>query len=192
MVSREQDKRDRIHAARLHDSGDAARVLTENRHLLPAQGQALDIACGAGANAILLARHGLDTTAWDVSAEAIGSLTRKCAGLGLQMRIEQRDVIAAPPEPRSFDVITASRFLDRPLMPRIIEALRPQGLVFYQTFIRDAATPDGPRNPAYRLEPNELLSLFSGLQILVYREEGTVGDTAAGWRNEAMLVARKH
>jgi len=39
--------------------------------------------------------------------------------------------------------------------------------------------------------PQELLSLFQALHVLVYREEGQVGDTTRGWRHEAMLVAQK-
>lgn len=46
-------------------------------------------------------------------------------------------------------------------------------------------------NPAYRLATQELLRLFHPLRILVYREEGRVGDTTCGLRNEAMLVAQK-
>jgi hypothetical protein len=33
--------------------------------------------------------------------------------------------------------------------------------------------------------------MYSPLRVLVYREEGTVGDTRRGFRNEAMLVAMK-
>jgi hypothetical protein len=46
-------------------------------------------------------------------------------------------------------------------------------------------------NLAYRLAPQELLTLFHPLRLLVYREEGNVGDTMRGWRNEALLVAQK-
>ena len=48
-----------------------AEVLLENKHLLPEQGSALDLACGYGANARLLAEHGLQTYAWDISNVAI-------------------------------------------------------------------------------------------------------------------------
>jgi tellurite methyltransferase len=64
-------------------------------------------------------------------------------------------------------------------------------LVFYQTFTREKSADCGPSNPAYLLEENELLRLFSGLRILAYREEGNVGDVAQGFRNEAMIVAQK-
>lgn len=168
-----------------------ASVLSENLHLLPARGDALDLACGEGANALLLARHGLNTAAWDISDVALKRVSALAQAQGLKVRVEQRDVGAQPPQRGSFDVIVVSRFLDRPLIPRIIEALRPGGLIFYQTFIKDTVGAGGPANPAYRLDDNELLRLFSALRLLVYREEGAIGDSAGGFRNEAMLVAQK-
>ena len=45
----------------------ASRVLRENLHLLPANGLALDLACGLGGNAILLAQQGLSVCAWDIA-----------------------------------------------------------------------------------------------------------------------------
>ena len=110
---------------------------------------------------------------------------------GLPLTAQQRDVTADPPEPSSFDIIVVSRFLDRALAPAICAALREQGLLFYQTFIREQVSGFGPRNPAYRLQDNELLNLFRSLHLIYYHEEGSVGDTDQGFRNEAMLVAQK-
>jgi tellurite methyltransferase len=64
-------------------------------------------------------------------------------------------------------------------------------LLFYQTFTRYAVDAYGPPIPVYRLADQELLSLFRPLYLLVYREEGRVGDITRGWRNEAMLVGQK-
>lgn len=168
----------------------AARVLAENTHLLPAHGKALDLACGLGGNALLLARHGLHTTAWDLSEEALSQAAGFAERAGHALTLVQRDVVARPPRPASFDVIVVSRFLERAVVPALIAALRPDGLLFYQTFTREAVTAKGPRRPAYRLAPNELLRLFAELHVLVYREEGRVGDTTQGWRDEALLVAQ--
>jgi len=49
-------------------------VLAAYTHLLPSSGTALDLACGLGANALLLARHGLDTYAWDYAQTALERL----------------------------------------------------------------------------------------------------------------------
>jgi len=52
-------------------------------------------------------------------------------------------------------------------------------------------SPAGPSNDVFRLADNELLRLFGALDVLVYREEGLVGDLETGFRDEAMIVARK-
>lgn len=171
--------------------GAAATVLQAYRHLLPGAGRALDLASGLGANAVLLAAQGLAVEAWDLSPVAIGRLRAQAQGLGLTLTAEVRDVVANPPAPASFDVIVVSRFLERDLCPAIAAALRPGGLLFYQTFIQDKANDIGPSNPAFLLAPNELLRLFPSLRILAYHEEGVVGDVSQGLRDEAMLVAQR-
>jgi tellurite methyltransferase len=168
-----------------------ARVLVENAHLLPAEGAALDLACGLAGNAFFLVEQGLDVWAWDYSSAAIERVRVQAVARGLRLHAEVRDAVAEPPESARFDVIVVTRFLERALVPALIDALRPAGLLYYQTFTRARVDDTGPANPAYRLAPNELLALFRPLQILVYREEDTVGDVRRGFRNEAMLVARK-
>lgn len=170
----------------------AAEVLSENRHLLPAHGQALDLACGLGGNAILLAEAGLGVSAWDLSPIAVERLLQSAAERNLSnLKPEVRDVEKSPPSPNSFDVITVSFFLDRPLMPHLISSLRPGGVIFYQTFTRLAVTDRGPKNSDYRLGENELLDLFNTLSVRFYREEGRLGDQSRGVRDVAMLVAQK-
>lgn len=169
-----------------------AEVLSHYQHLLPQQGVALDLACGLGANALLLAKHGLTTHAWDIAENALQSLQNEAEKSGLVIHSNCRDVVAMPPAVESFDVIVVSRFLHRPLIPQLITALRPGGLIFYQTFIREQVSEQGPKNPNYRLASNELLQLFSPLTIRLYREEGCCGDTTQGLRNEAMLIAQHY
>lgn len=174
------------------DSASPALVLSRYAHLLPEQGKALDLAAGLGANARFLARHGLETHAWDLSAIAMEKLTAVAQRQGLPLRCEVRDVIAHPPPPESFDVIVVTRFLERGLCPHISAALKPGGLLFYQTFLRDRADPAiGPSKPDYLLEQNELLQLFQGLIVRAYHDEGSVGDLMKGVRNEALLVAQR-
>jgi len=168
---------------------EAAAVLQDNVHLLPTRGRALDVACGLGGNALLLARQGLDTYAWDAAATAIEQLAERARAEVLPLTAEVRDVVAAPPEPESFDVVTVSRFLERALAPALAAALRPGGVLFYQAFTRTRVGDRGPRSERFRLGDNELLSLFADLRILFYREEGRVGYLDRGLRDEAQLVA---
>ena len=169
----------------------ASRVLKENLHLLPGNGRALDLACGTGGNAILLAQQGLKVTAWDIADVAVAALQDMARKRQLSIQAEVHDVVTSPPAPETFDVIVVSYFLERDIIPAVIQALKPGGLVYYQTFIRQRVSDRGPQREAFRLADQELLHLFSGLQILFYREEGCVGNVQKGFRDEAMFIGRK-
>jgi 2-polyprenyl-3-methyl-5-hydroxy-6-metoxy-1,4-benzoquinol methylase len=172
--------------------GAAARVLAENRHLLPTSGgRGLDVASGMGANAVLLAQHGLEVDAWDISPVATEQLQSFATENNLGIHAAARNIVEQPPGVEEYDVIVVSHFLERELMPKLIDALKPGGLLFYQTFSRARVDDSGPRNEAFRLRDNELLEFCSAMRILVYREEGAVGNTREGFRNLAMIVAQK-
>jgi 2-polyprenyl-3-methyl-5-hydroxy-6-metoxy-1,4-benzoquinol methylase len=168
-----------------------AQVLRENHHLLPASGDALDLACGLGGNALLLAQAGLAVQAWDLSSVAIDALRSRAATECLQMQAAVRDVEEQPPMPASFDVIVVSYFLQRALAPTLCAALRPGGLLFYQTFVKDKVSQQGPTNPDFLLAENELLTMFAPLRLRVYHEAGALGDITQGLRNEALFVGQK-
>ncbi|MBA1444963.1 MAG: methyltransferase domain-containing protein [Chromatiales bacterium] len=169
----------------------AAEVLLENLHLLPETGNALDLACGLGGNALELARSGLEVSAWDISSVAVERLQHLAASAGLALNAEQRDVEQNLLTENAFDVIVVSYFLNRGLMPALIAALKPGGLIFYQTFTRIAVSDTGPSNPAYRLGDNELIALLSPLSVRFYREENRLGDLRKGSRDVAMIVVQK-
>jgi 2-polyprenyl-3-methyl-5-hydroxy-6-metoxy-1,4-benzoquinol methylase len=181
------------------EPGTAVQVLRGKTFLLPVQtkgqGQdqikALDLACGLGANAVLLAQQGFTVDAWDLSPVAIEFLKKYSEQHDLSIRPQCRDVEFDPPGDDSYDVIVVSYFLERGLFPVLLKALRPGGVLFYQTFIQDKALVSGPTNPAYLLGDNELLKAFKDLRVLYYEELGSVGDITQGLRNEAMLVASK-
>ncbi len=168
----------------------AVTVLRDNLHLLPESGRALDLACGLGANALLLANRGFDTHAWDCSDIALEKLLERAASEGLTIKTELRDVVENPPEKNSFDIIVVSRFLDRSIINNIIDAVKTGGLIFYQTYTVNKLDTYGPTSVEYLLKENELLDLFSSLSILFYREDGQTGDMSSGNRNEAMLVSK--
>jgi SAM-dependent methyltransferase len=171
-------------------SGKPANVLTTNLHILPANGIALDLACGTGANAIMLAEYGLKTVAWDVSKVALTYLNNISKSAKLNITTEYRDVTISPPEPGSFDVIVVAHFLDRSIVRHLISALKLNGLLFYQTFTKARTKKPSPDNPVYKLDENELLRLFNNLTIRYYREEGQ-SDTDDKYQGLAMLVGQK-
>ena len=167
-------------------------VLMQYDYLLPESGHALELACGLGGNAIHLAEKGFMVTAWDISDVAIRTLQNFSLSRNLMLDAEIRDVEQEPPEPASQDVIVVSHFLHLPLMRHIVDALRPGGLVYYQTWSIDRMPGmGGPSNPDFLLERNELLRAFSSLDVLAFHDEGLAGDLSRGLRGQSAIVARK-
>jgi len=151
---------------------DPSPWLTSHRHLLPASGDALDLACGSGRNAIWLAEEGFQTLAVDRNATALDALNQEAAQRGLPVRTQVVDLENGEPflEANTFDLIVVVHYLHRPLFPNLVQALRPQGALVYETFTRAQAARGKPTNPAFLLESGELVTLVRPLEILVSRE----------------------
>ncbi len=185
-----QQKWDKIYSEK-DKQVSAVRVVAENLHLLPEKGKGLELACGLAANSFLLAENGIDMEAWDISPVAAEKINQHAAQCNANVKAIACDVIENPPAEEAYDVIVISRFLDRSITPAILQALKPGGLLFYQTFTQTRVVQNGPKKDEWRLADGELLILFSELRPLVYREEGLVGSLSQGFRNEALLVAQK-
>lgn len=166
-----------------------AEVLEHNAHLLPAAGEALDLACGLGGNALFLALRGLRVKALDLSPVAIERL-RIYAG-SFSVEAETCDVESMDFPAAAFDVVVVSRFLTRRLCPAISRSLKPGGLLFYQTYTAEKLSESGPSNPDFLLRRNELLELFPDLHVLFYREDSRAGALSQGCRDEAYFIGQK-
>ncbi|WP_428353061.1 methyltransferase domain-containing protein [Methyloprofundus sp.] len=168
-----------------------AAVLAENQYLLPQSGTALDLACGLGANALLLAKQGLTTQAWEISDIALSHLQRQADAEALDIKTYVREIAPSNFPSNCFDVIVVSRFLDRSICDAIMVSLKVGGLLFYQTYTQQKTTQQGPNNPRFLLAENELLSLFAPLKLVYYRENANLGAVQQGLRNEAMFIGQK-
>lgn len=148
------------------------RWLVDHARVLPEAGDALDVASGTGRNAFWLAARGLTTLAIDRDARAIAAIRRTARDLNLSLRGEVVDLETE--EPRlpvaAFDVLVVVHYLHRPLFPALRSALRPGGVLVYETFTRAQAQRGKPTNPAFLLEPGELPGLVSPLHVLFERE----------------------
>ena len=173
------------------DPGPASLVLLSNLHLLPDIGLALDLACGTAGNGLLLAERGLDTELWVVSPMALELQQQWARERGLALRACRRDCEACPPQANQYDVISVAHFLHRPLCRYLSAALKPGGLLFYQTFTANKLGPAGPSRPEFLLQPTELPRLFTELQPRYYRDDDRCGDLNVGERDRALFVGQK-
>jgi len=146
--------------------------LAENVDLLPRQGKALDVACGGGRHTFLLAAIGLEVVAVDRDAariEAIRSAAER-ARLRVDARAVDLETGSAGLGEAEYDLILVVHYLHRPLFPAIVRALKPGGLLLYETFTVEQARHGKPTNPAFLLEPGELPRLVAPLHVLRQRE----------------------
>ena len=138
--------------------------------LLARGGTALDLACGSGRHARLLAARGCLVTAVDRDPEALAGL----AGVP-GLTAVQADLEGAPwpLAGRRFDAVVVVSYLHRPLFPAIREALASGGVLLYETFMRGNEALGRPSRPEFLLEPGELLRAFADLSPVAF-EQGQV------------------
>ncbi len=184
-------KWDKIYNKANYENVQAATVLIEHQSLLPKKGCGLDLACGLGANALLLAKHGLETYAVDISSIAIKKLKQQAWQQKQLIHCQQQDLEQINLAKNKFDVIVVSRFLNRDLSCEIMNALKSGGLLFYQTFTQAKISNTPPNNPDYLLAENELLHLFSPLKVRYYQEYALAGEQNEGNRDEALFIGQK-
>lgn len=144
-------------------------VLKEHSRMLPFNGRALEVACGLGGNARFLAQCGLKVDAWDISDNALTILNNWASlnHLPITPLITDLEQMLLPYQ--QFDVIVVSRYLDRKLFSGLVDALKPNGLIIYQTFLAPVQE-NAPRNPEFYVQSGELSHAFAKLQTLVYGE----------------------
>jgi tellurite methyltransferase len=156
--------------------------------LLP-PGQVLDVACGRGRNALLMAEKGYAVTAVDASAEGLSQLAEEAGQRGLTIVTLRQDLEAEPDLPKEmFDVVLLFFYLQRTLIPALKQAVRPGGVAVVRTFSHAGPWAGGPGHPEYALEKGELPELFAGWEILLH-EEGLEQSHRGG--SLAGIVARR-
>lgn len=159
--------------------------LQEYSQLWPLHGRALDVACGAGRNAVWLAQKGWAVTACDISMEGLRKTRELARHHGLRLDLFCQDLDAPPLVVNHFDLIICFFFLDRKLFPLLKAALRPRGLIVCKTYTVDQQQFAGrPRHKMHLLEPQELLSQFRDFRVVYYQE------TMQG-RGVAQIIAQK-
>lgn len=167
---------------------DPRQLLVEYAHLLPKHGLALDAASGVGVNSLFLARRGLHVIALDISEIALRLAIRQARAEGLPLSAAVYD-LSSPWLPASFfDVILNFHFLERATLPVFRRALKPGGLLFFETFMKTGGEID---QPEYYLEPGELQAAYQDFEIIHAREMQLPATENHPPRGMAQLVARK-
>jgi tellurite methyltransferase len=152
--------------------------------------RALDIACGAGRNAIELARMGFDVDAVDIAEAGLERARATAAAGGLRVAWRRADLDdGLPADLSGYDLIVVIRYLNRALLPLLPERLRPGGLLVCEIHMAADGPVAGPTSAEFRLEAGELVRLVPGIAI-VEQAEGVFDDPDGRQAALARLVGR--
>jgi len=136
----------------------------------PKSGVALDLAGGLGRHALWLASRSWQVSVVDLSDVAIGKLNQAALELNVKLDLLVGDASEYKFEPARFDLIVLFYHLDRSLFPKIVSALKPDGLLICKMRMRwdsDASLAASGTGPLGR---DELPSLVPELHVLHHQE----------------------
>jgi len=178
------EKWDAIYADRQDHSIEPDPLLTRWSHLLQG-GRALDLACGAGANALYLARKGYWVDAVDISLRALRALKTTARKMNLAVGCIAADLDYWPIPSAAYDVVAVFFFFAPDRMPDLVDSLKSGGLIFYATYnVRHKSEKPG-FNEAYLVPAHGLKPYFQSLDVLL--DEPATGTSG----NISCLIARK-
>lgn len=137
--------------------------------LVPPGGDVLDVACGKGRHTRLFLARGHPVVALDIDLAGIADLAGHARLETLEVDLEDgRPFVYAR---RRFAAVVVTNYLHRPLLPALVAAVRPGGVLIYETFARGQERLGRPRTPEYLLEPGELLEAVRGrLRVIAYED----------------------
>ena len=145
-----------------------------------------------------MASQGYDVIGLDRDEHKLATLTRKAQEHHIpNLSTWKADLERDPESPFSlgnqeYDGILVFFYLFRPLFPSLLQALKPGGVLIYETFLIDNHERyQHPRRKEFCLEHNELLHLTQPLRVLHYQEGSHSASPHHGPAITARLVAQK-
>ncbi len=132
---------------------------------MPSGRPVLDVACGGGRHIRWFAHRGHPVTGVDRDPQAIASVQ----GLGEAVLADIENG-PWPFEGRTFGAVVVTNYLWRPLLPRIVEAVEPGGVLLYEAFAAGNETVGKPSRPDFLLRPGELIPACATLWVVGFED----------------------
>jgi rhodanese-related sulfurtransferase len=153
-------------------AGPSSWLLT-GTSLVPPGARTLDVACGRGRHALFLAAAGSLVRALDRDPDRVARLNALARRLRLPLDAAVADLENGSHDlgEEEYELILVFRYLHRPVFPELVRALRPGGVLLYETFTTAQGVRHGrPTRPEHLLEAGELPRLVAPLEVLRQRE----------------------
>ena len=153
-------------------------------------GKVLDVACGAGRNAVYLAGAGYQVDAIDISSEGLKLARENAEDQGLRINWIEHDLDQAYAFDTDYDLIVVMWYVDLDLVTRLCDCLAPGGHLLCEEHLVSDQDVIGPTSSNFRVAPGELPEAVSGLEVLLYEESVEAGADGARVAS-ARMVAKK-
>ncbi len=169
MSKQDRTKWDQRYAEDSYQKNNPVTLLQDWLPKFPA-GKALDVACGIGRNAILLAGAGYQVDAIDISPVGLNQAKQTAESQGLNINWVEHDFDQPYPFDTDYDLIVVMWYVNLPLITRLCDCLAPGGYLLCQEHLVTDQAVIGPRNSGFRVSPGQLREAVSGLNVLLYEE----------------------
>ena len=152
-------------------------------------GRALDVACGAGRNALFLAQAGYRVDAIDISPVGLNMARNKATDQGLSINWIEQDLDQPYPFDTDYDLIVVMWYVNPDLITRLCDCLAPGGYLLCEEHLITDQEVIGPNSSNFRVASGELREAVSGLEVLLY-EESVEAIPEGGQVASARVVAK--
>lgn len=153
-------------AAPPHGAAEVSPWIERWTHLVEPGARVLDVACGSGRHVRWFVSHLAQVTGVDRDPLAVSALCPVA-------RIVVADIEQGPwPFPgETFDAVIVTNYLWRPLIGTLLASVARGGVLLYETFGHQQPRFGKPTNPAFLLQPLELVRLVDQeLHVLAYED----------------------
>lgn len=189
MSKQDRDKWNRRYAEDSYQKNNPVTLVSDWLPRVPV-GRALDVACGAGRNSLLLAQTGFDVDAIDISREGLDRALKSAVKQGLNINWIKHDLDEAYSFADNYSLIVVMWYVDLALIRKLCECLVPGGYLLCEEHLITDQDVIGPTSENFRVAPGALREAVSGLEILKY-EESIEPLPEGGQVASARVVARK-
>ncbi|MDF1750634.1 MAG: SAM-dependent methyltransferase [Alphaproteobacteria bacterium] len=156
--------------------------------LIPTGTPVLDLACGGGRHGRLFLPRGHSVTFLDRDISAVSDLNVVPEAECLEVDLETGG--AFPLAARTFGGVIVTCYLHRPILPDILDAITPGGVLLYETFAQGNEAYGHPAREAYLLKEGELLDAVQGEFIVRAYEHGYDAEPKPGIRQRICAIRR--
>jgi SAM-dependent methyltransferase len=189
MSKQDRDKWNQRYAEDSYHKNNPVVLLEDWLPKIPV-GKALDVACGAGRNAISLAQAGFQVDAIDISSAGLRKARQQAESRGIKINWIEHDLDQAFRFDTDYDLIVVMWYVNLALITRLSGCLADGGYLLCEEHLITDQDVIGPINSNYRVAPGALREAVSGMDVLLYEEvieTGSADEPVAS----ARIVAKK-